>query len=99
MISGSGRSIRLLPIPFCHPTFVCSRNWSPALLLSRGVRIARSLILDLSLSIADRDGDTAEGIPWIEQGIRDFRAAGEVLHLPERLAQKAEALHLAESYF
>jgi adenylate cyclase len=65
------------------------------LLLSRGVRIARSLILDLSLSIADRDGDTAEGIPWIEQGIRDFRAAGEVLHLPERLAQKAEALHLA----
>ena len=27
-------------------------------------------------------GDTAEGIPWIEQGIRDFRATGTVLALP-----------------
>jgi Anaphase-promoting complex subunit 5 len=26
-------------------------------------------------------GDTAEGIPWIEQGIRDFRATGAVLSL------------------
>jgi hypothetical protein len=39
--------------------------------------------------------DTAEGIPWIEQGIRDFRATGAVLALPVWLAQKAEALHLA----
>src|SRR5260370_11028469 len=41
-------------------------------------------------------GDTAEGIPWIEQGIRDFRATGSVLALPSYLAQKAEALHLAD---
>ena len=41
-------------------------------------------------------GDTAEGIPWIEQGIRDFRATGAVLALPVWLAQKAEALHLAD---
>jgi tetratricopeptide (TPR) repeat protein len=41
-------------------------------------------------------GDTAEGIPWIEQGIRDFRATGSVLGLPYHLAQKAEALHLAD---
>ena len=41
-------------------------------------------------------GDTAEGIPWIEQGIRDFRATGSVLGLPYFLALKAEALHLAD---
>jgi len=40
-------------------------------------------------------GDTAEGIPRIEQGIRDFRATGAVLSLPHFLALKAEALHLA----
>jgi tetratricopeptide (TPR) repeat protein len=40
-------------------------------------------------------GNPAEGIPWIEQGIKDFRATGAVLALPVWLAQKAEALHLA----
>jgi hypothetical protein len=40
-------------------------------------------------------GDTAEGIPWIEQGIRGFRATGSVLGLPSHPARKAEALHLA----
>ena len=41
-------------------------------------------------------GETAEGIPWIEQGIRDLRASGTVLDLPGNLARKAEALHLAD---
>jgi adenylate cyclase len=41
-------------------------------------------------------GSTAEGIPWIEQGIRDIRAAGTVLSMPAHLARKAEALHLAD---
>jgi serine/threonine protein kinase/tetratricopeptide (TPR) repeat protein len=41
-------------------------------------------------------GDTAKGIPWIEQGIRDFQASGAVLGLPAHLARKAEALHLAD---
>ena len=41
-------------------------------------------------------GDTAEGIPWIEQGIRDYRATGSMLRLPYFLALKAEALHLAD---
>ena len=41
-------------------------------------------------------GDTAEGISWIEQGIRDFRATGSVLDLPLYLTLKAEALHLAD---
>jgi predicted ATPase len=41
-------------------------------------------------------GDTEESIPWIEQGIRDFRAIGGVLDLPGHLAKKAEALHLAD---
>jgi tetratricopeptide (TPR) repeat protein len=41
-------------------------------------------------------GDTAEGIPWIEKGLIDFRATGSVLALPYYLARKAEALHLAD---
>jgi tetratricopeptide (TPR) repeat protein len=40
-------------------------------------------------------GDTAEGIPWLEQGIRDFRATGSTLLVPYILAEKAEALYLA----
>ena len=41
-------------------------------------------------------GNTAEGIPWIEQGIRDYRSTGIVLALQYYLALKAEALHLAD---
>jgi len=41
-------------------------------------------------------GNTTEGIPWIEQGIRDLRASGTGLDLPGHLARKAEALHLAD---
>jgi predicted ATPase len=41
-------------------------------------------------------GDPAEGISWIERGIRDFRANGAVLALPYYLSLKAEALHLAD---
>ena len=36
-------------------------------------------------------GDTAQGIPCIEQGLRDFRATGTVLVLPYYLGVKAEA--------
>ena len=41
-------------------------------------------------------GDIAQGIPWMEQGIKDFRATGAVLVLPYYLGLKAEALHLAD---
>ena len=41
-------------------------------------------------------GDIEEGIPWIQQGIRDIRATGTVLGLPAHLARKAEALYLAD---
>jgi hypothetical protein len=41
-------------------------------------------------------GNTAEGIRWIEQGIRDVRATGTVLALTAHLARKAEALYLAD---
>ena len=41
-------------------------------------------------------GDTAEGISWIEDGIRDYRASGSILGMPYFLALKAEALHLAD---
>src|SRR6202043_4137232 len=40
-------------------------------------------------------GDTAEGIRWIEQEIRDFRETGSVPFLPYFLPLKASALHLA----
>jgi hypothetical protein len=56
----------------------------------------------LSIGAIDRgwarsaSGDTAEGIPWIEQGIRDLRATGTVLAMPYQLARKAEALYLAD---
>jgi serine/threonine protein kinase/tetratricopeptide (TPR) repeat protein len=38
-------------------------------------------------------GDTAEGLTWIEHGIKDYRANGAMLGLPGLLARKAEALH------
>jgi hypothetical protein len=41
-------------------------------------------------------GITAEGIPWIEHGIKDLRAAGSMLERAPALACKAEALHLAD---
>jgi serine/threonine protein kinase/predicted ATPase len=41
-------------------------------------------------------GSTAEGIAWIEDGIRDYRAAGSMLRMPYYLALRAEALHLAD---
>jgi hypothetical protein len=40
-------------------------------------------------------GNTAEGISWIEQGIKDFRATGAVLTVPFYLALKADALYQA----
>ena len=40
-------------------------------------------------------GDTAEGISWIEDGIRDYRATGAMLRMPYFLALKAESLHFA----
>jgi hypothetical protein len=39
-------------------------------------------------------GDTAEDIPWIVQGIEDYRATVAMLNVPYYLALKAEALHL-----
>jgi serine/threonine protein kinase/predicted ATPase len=40
-------------------------------------------------------GNTAEGIAWIEDGIREYRAAGSMLRMPYYLALKAESLYLA----
>ena len=41
-------------------------------------------------------GDPVEGISWIEQGIRDYRATGSMLRVPYFLSLKAETLHLAD---
>jgi hypothetical protein len=46
--------------------------------------------------VRSASGDTVEGIPWIEQGIRDLRATGAVLGMPSNLARKAEALYLGD---
>jgi predicted ATPase len=40
-------------------------------------------------------GDAAQGIAWIDDGIRDYRATGSILITPCWLVLKAEALHLA----
>ena len=40
-------------------------------------------------------GDPAKGIAWMDDGIRDYRATGSVLSVPDCLVLKAEALHLA----
>jgi adenylate cyclase len=41
-------------------------------------------------------GQTSDGISWIEDGIRNYRATGAMLGLPFYLALKAEALYLAD---
>ena len=41
-------------------------------------------------------GATAEGVACIDNGIEDYRAAGQVLGMPYFLGLKAEALYLAE---
>jgi hypothetical protein len=41
-------------------------------------------------------GNTAEGIPLIEQGISDYRATGALLSLQHFVGLKAEALYLAD---
>jgi predicted ATPase len=40
--------------------------------------------------------ETGEGIAWIEDGIRDYRATGSMLRMPYFLALKAEALYFAD---
>jgi len=40
--------------------------------------------------------ETGEGITWIEDGIRDYRATGAMLRMPYFLALKAEALYFAD---
>jgi serine/threonine protein kinase len=40
--------------------------------------------------------NTPEGIAWITEGIRDWRATGSIIGLPLWLAMKAEALHRAD---
>jgi predicted ATPase len=40
-------------------------------------------------------GDAAQGLSWIGNGIKDWRATGSMLLMPYWLALKAETLHLA----
>ena len=44
-------------------------------------------------------GDTAEGISWIEEGIRDYQAMRAIRGVTDCLVLKAEALHFADRTF
>ena len=44
-------------------------------------------------------GDTAEGISWIEEGIREYQAMRAIRGVTDCLVLKAEALHLADRTF
>jgi predicted ATPase len=44
-------------------------------------------------------GDTAEGLAWIENGMREYRVIGSALALSAYLGLKAEALYLADRNF
>ena len=63
--------------------------------LIENLHASQFCVLASNRTDSSASGDTAKGISWIEQGIRDLRATGTVLALPGRLARKAEALHLA----
>jgi hypothetical protein len=41
-------------------------------------------------------GETVEGISWIEDGIRNYRATRSLLDMPFLVALKAEALHFGD---
>ena len=41
-------------------------------------------------------GDTAEGMSWIENGLKETRATGVMLTVPFLLSLKAQALHLVD---
>ena len=41
-------------------------------------------------------GDAAEGLAWIEDGLRDYRATGSIRSVPFYLRLKAEVLYLAD---
>jgi Protein kinase domain/NACHT domain/MalT-like TPR region len=46
--------------------------------------------------VRSASGETAEGLSWIEDGIKDFRATGSMLWMPYLLALKAESLFIAD---
>lgn len=45
--------------------------------------------------VRSASGDVVEGIAWIEDGLREYRASGVILTMPYLLTLKAEALYLA----
>jgi hypothetical protein len=48
--------------------------------------------------VRSASGDAAEGIPGLEQGIRDLRTTGTALGLPYYLALKAKSIISRGSY-
>ena len=46
--------------------------------------------------VRSASGETAEGLSWIEDGIKDIRATGSMLWMPYLLALKAESLLIAD---
>jgi hypothetical protein len=48
------------------------------------------------LNARSASGDAVEGVSYIEDGIREYRAPGSMLGMPFYLAVKSEALYLAD---
>jgi len=46
--------------------------------------------------VRSASGETAEGLSWFEDGIKDIRATGSMLWMPYLLALKAESLFIAD---
>jgi len=69
---------------------------SESIELSTRLNFARWLTLGTILRgwARSASGDTAQGIAWIDDGIRDYRGTGTIQDLPFLLALKTEALHL-----
>jgi tetratricopeptide (TPR) repeat protein len=75
----------------------CQADMDEAISIAKELKDMHALALALNWAamLAYSERNPAEGIRWIEHGIRECRATGPVLGLPRAFARKAEALHLA----
>ena len=98
-----------LAVALCYAAFLARWNRSPAeverfasdlIKLSTRENFAYWLVIGSIFRgwARSASGDTAEGLPWIEDGIRTHRASGSILSMPLLLGMKAEALYLSGPY-
>ena len=94
-----------LAVALCYAAFLARWNRSPAeverfasdlIKLSTRENFSYWLVIGSIFRgwARSASGDTAEGLSWIEDGIRTHRASGSILSMPLLLGMKAEALYL-----